>query len=68
MEKEREDNQRRLVAKDKLLSKRALHINNLQGINSCVHRDKVLSLSVLLSVSLSVSVGSTGSLVFRTSK
>lgn len=34
MEKEREESQRRFAAKDKLLSKRALHINTLQGINN----------------------------------
>lgn len=40
-EKEREESQRRLTAKDKLLSKRALHINTLQGNdNSSVLRDK----------------------------
>lgn len=46
MEKEKEENQRRLAAKDKLLSKRALHINTLQGINnSYVLRDKPKALS-----------------------
>lgn len=34
MEKEREESQRRLAAKDKLLSKRALHLNTLQGIST----------------------------------
>lgn len=33
MEKESEESRRRLTAKDKLLSKRALHINTLQGTN-----------------------------------
>lgn len=34
MEKEREESQKRLAAKDQLLSKRALHINTLQGIHA----------------------------------
>lgn len=34
MEKEREESQRKVAAKDKLLSKRALHINTLQGFSS----------------------------------
>lgn len=34
MEKEREESQRKVAAKDKLLSKRALHINTLQGFSN----------------------------------
>lgn len=46
MEKEREESQRRFAAKDKLLSKRALHINALQGIDhSYVLGDKPKALS-----------------------
>lgn len=33
MENEREDGRKKLAEKDKLLSKRALHINTLQGMN-----------------------------------
>lgn len=42
MEKEREENHRRVAAKDKLLSKRALHINSLQGMDhSYFPKDKI---------------------------
>lgn len=52
MEKEREESQRRFAAKDKLLSKRALHINTLQGINnSYVLRDKTESAFILMHAS-----------------
>lgn len=41
MEKEREESQKRFAAKDKLLSKRALHINTLQGIDASLGQTKI---------------------------
>lgn len=61
MEKEKEESQRRLAAKDKLLSKRALHVNTLQGISRHVRPRRPCA-------SLSVTAGSTWSPELRTSK
>lgn len=42
MEREREESQRRLAEKDKLLAKRALQINTLQGKNHSESKDETI--------------------------
>lgn len=58
MEKEREESQRRVAAKDKLLSKRALHINSLQGINDSYFPKDKIPKYILIDASSSVTVPS----------
>lgn len=41
MEREREESRKRMAEKDKLLSKRALQINTLQGMDNSNNKDKI---------------------------
>lgn len=41
MEREREESRKRMAEKDKLLSRRALQINTLQGMDNSNNKDKI---------------------------
>lgn len=51
MENEREDGRKKLAEKDKFLSKRALHINTLQGLNNFLVVSSVVSCSTMSRIS-----------------